>query len=627
MIARPPILTAAFCLTAQMGVLWGQAASIEPQRSSASVLVRPYLAAEVPPSRQTNSSRLADLHRAGNLYLTAQDAIALALENNVDIEVARYTPILAEWRLERSKAGGLLPGVPSSAGQVGSVAIGQGVTGSQAAAGVATGRGGGRGEGTNASIAQIGPVTQNLDPSVQQVSTFSHTSTPQPNAVQSLTYNLVADTRVYSTSIQQGFLTGGSVTLSLRNNYLNENSPTNILDPSNAANLSLSFQHSLLRGFGIAVNSRTITVSKMNLNTTDLNFRTRVIGVVNQVLNSYFGLAAAHEDVKAKMLAAEVAQTLCDNTKKQVEYGAMAPTEIIRAETLVASSRLALVNAQTSLEQQELRLKSILSRTGTSDPLLASARILPLDRITMPEKDDLPPVEQLVQQALANRSDLAAAKAGLEASRVSALGTKNGVLPNLVVFGAESHAGLAGTPRAVGGPDPYFIGGVGTAMAQAMRRNFPTDRIGAYFQAPLQNRQAQADHAIDQLQVRQTELSTQKSLNQVDVQIRNAIVALQQARARYDAAVKNRTLQQELLNGEQKKYTLGASTPANVIQQQRDLNTAQSAEVAALVAYSNARVGLDQALGRTLEANHVSIAEAQAGAVSRRSSLPESSPK
>jgi outer membrane protein TolC len=292
----------------------------------------------------------------------------------------------------------------------------------------------------------------------------------------------------------------------------------------------------------------------------------------------------------------------------------------------VASSRQALVASEATVEQQEVRLKNLLSRNGLADSQLRQARIELLDRINMPDKDEFPPVEEMVKQAQANRVDLALDKSNLQASQVSSQGTRNGLLPNVQAFGAMANAGLAGTPQNTptgsGSTGGYFEGGLGTAMGMVMRRNFPTERIGVFATTPLGNRQAQADQAIDELTIRQTQLSNQKRVNQVEVDLMNALVAIRQARARYEAAVRNLKLQQELLDGEQKKYLLGASTPQSVIQLQRDLTTALSAEVSALAAYSNARLTLDQAMGRTLEASGVSIGEAKTGVVSRVSSLP-----
>ena len=621
------------CYTCSIPFALAQEASIEPVRPPAPTVLRPYRAPEIPPIRLANSGRLRDLVRAGKLYLTVQDAIALTLENNLDIEVARYNPILSEWRLERAKAGGALPGVPSSATQANSVASGQGVAGSQAAAGVTAGAGNASANGAgNATVSQVGPVTQNLDPSIQESTIFGHRTTPQANIVQSITPVLISSTHVYNATLQEGFLTGGSVSVNYTNHYLRENSPTDVLNPSSAPSLSVSFQHNLLRGFGTAVNSRTIEVSKINLKTSDLNFKTQVIGTVVQVLNLYYGLVADYEDVKAKRSALEAAHAFYEDNKKRVEFGDLAPLEVTRAESQVAGSERDLLLSQTSLEQQEVQLKNLLSRTGSADPVLAIVQIIPVDPIVVPDKEDLPPLQELVQKALARRSDLAAERAGVTAAEVSTLGTRNGVLPSLQVFGTESQAGLAGTPMPFApgqrgpGADSYFVGGVGTALAQILRRNFPTERIGAFMVASIGNNQAQADYGIDQLQLRQTQLTTQKDFNQVGVEVANNVVALRQARARYDAAVKNRMLVQELHVAEQKKFSLGASTPYNVIQQQRDLVAAQSAEISALVAYSTARVALDQTLGVTLETNLVSIGEARAGKVARTSSLPAGVP-
>ena len=324
---KPPLQAKArstICWLCVASSVWAQSPSvtpvgIEPVPPQARFVTRPYRAPDVPPVRLGDSPRLRDLIRAGMLYLTVQDAIALALENNLDIEVARYDPILSQWQLERSEAGGALPGVPGGASQAGSVASGQGVAGSQAAAGVSIpGLNGGGGGATNASISQVGPITQVLDPLVQQTSTFSHVTTPEPNVVLSGTPALVSNSRVQTTTIQQGLLTGGTVSFSYSDHYLNENSPTDVLNPSSAPSLSLTFQHNVLRGLGRGVNARTINISKINLATSALNFKTQVIGTVVDVLNLYYGLVADLEDVKAKQSAFDVArQFFEDNTARE----------------------------------------------------------------------------------------------------------------------------------------------------------------------------------------------------------------------------------------------------------------------------------------------------------------------
>ncbi|HLN01604.1 MAG TPA: TolC family protein [Bryobacteraceae bacterium] len=625
-------IAAGLCYLWPVSLVLAQQDAVEPVRPSAPVLWRPYLAPEVPPARLDNSARLHDLIRAGNLYLTVRDAIALALENNIDLAAARYNPLTAEWSVTRYQAGGALPGVPSGATQTSFVASGQGVLGTQQAAGVSTATStAGRGAG-NTSIVQIGPSTPTLDPAYQMQTTFSHQSLPQSNSVLSSTAVLIRNQRLDSGTLTEGFLSGGTGSVSYTDTHLNENAPTDVLNPSSAQTLTASFQQYLLQGFGVAVNSRNITVRKINLQTSELNFRTQVISTVVNVLNTYYSLVADYEDRTAKKSALEAAQKFYDDTKKQVDIGTLADIELTRAESQTATSQQNLVNSDTSLEQDELKLKNLISRNGVEDPQLASVRIVPLDRIVIPEKDDLPPVKDLAEKALATRTDLAAEKANITASEVSALGTKNGLLPTLVGFVSTTQSGLSGTARTVNlvttagkfveTPNPYFVGGIGDGLGQVFRRDFPTELGGEFFSAPIRNRQAQADFGIDQLQLRQQQLTTQKDLKQAQVDVLNSVIALRQARAHYDAAVKNRVLSQQLLDAEQKKYALGASIPYNVIQQQRDLVAAQSSEVAALLTYSNARVSLDQTLGTTLETNQISIADARGGKVAQPSALP-----
>ena len=654
------VVLAAFCanpLSAR------QLPSIAAEKPGGFVMIRPYKPVFVPPIRVSNSLRLRDLVRAGRLYLTAQDAIALALENNIDLEIDRYNPLLDVWHLERAEAGGALPGVPSGNSQAGTVASGQGVSGSTAAAGLSTNFSGSRSSGTvGATITQLGPITPTLDPVFQSVASYAHTTTPQPNQIVSSVTSLIQNTRNYNESISQGILSGGQVTLAYQDSYLNENAPTDLLNPSNGVVLKLSARYDFLQGFGTAVNARTITVAKANLKIDELTFRNEVVGVMANVLNLYYQLAADYDDVKAKQTAVDVAQTFYENNKKQVQIGTMAPLDVTTAESQLATSQQDLVVSQTTLAQQQLQLKNVLSRDGIADPLVASADIIPLDRISVPQEESMPPLKQLIATAIQNRPDLKAEQLNIVNLNTNALATENTLLPLLLGVASTTNQGLSGTPQYVvvkrntgqtqtsgspirpgfvacppstGAPpgslceypDPYFIGGIGTGLGQMIRRNFPSENAGAYFAPTLRNRVAQADYAIDQLSIRQSQLQTKRDLNQVAVDVSNQSIGVQQARVRYLASVKSRVLNQELLDAEQKRFALGASTTFLVVQQQRNLATAQAAETAALVTYSSARIGLDQTLGTLLQTNNISIAEAKSATVPRKSSLPEKLPE
>lgn len=630
---------------------------IAPIRPTTPIL-RMYQGVRVPPVQLHNYGRFAGLIRAGKLYLTAQDAIALALENNIDIEVARYTPITDEWNLERAEAGGALPGVPSASSQASSVTRGEGVRGTQAAAGV-SGAGGTTSSANtvNATVTQIGPVTPTLDPVFQDSTTFSHISSPQANIQESLVTNLVDKQRNYSNSIQDGFLLGTTASLSYTEGYLNENAPTDILNPQYAPTLNVTVTQPLLQGFGIGVNRRTIDIDKLNLKLDDLNFKTEVISTVVNVLNLYYGLSADYDDLRAKRSAVDVARLFYENNRKQVELGTLAPLDVTTAEAQVASAEQDLATSQANLEQQQVSLKSVLSRNGDADPVLANVDVIPLDRIEVPASANAPALRNLIAQALANRADVLAEEMHLNVDKLSNQGTANTLLPFLAVQASATNQGLSGSPQVViegpaqatatskqqyppglipcpppnqgficEVPDPYLVGSYGKAAGQVFRRNYPSETITAYMAARLRNRQAQADYAIDQLSLRQDTLANQKYRNEVAVDVSNQVVALEQARVRYLAAVKSRELDEQLFSAEQKKFALGASTPYNVVTQQRDLSSAQANETAALVAYSNARVALQQTLGTTLEENHVSINEAKSGIVARQSTLPANLP-
>ena len=594
--------------------------TIDPIRPVGRIYKRPYMEATVPPVRLGNSERLQSLIRAGKLYLSPHDAIALALENNIDIEVARYTPLTLAWQLDRSEAGGALPGVPSGASQASSVTSGQGVAGSQAAAGV--GGGGGSSSGGNAgnaTVSQIGPVTQTLDPSIQEASTFAHRTSPQSNSSQSQTSALVDASRNHSVTYQQGFLTGGSATINFKDSYLKENSPSNILNPSVAQSASVSLSQNLLRGFGIALNERNITVARNNLSMSDLSFRTTVARTVSTVLNSYWNLANAYEDVKSKQEAFDTAQQFVNDNQKRVDLGDLAPIDLITSKSQLATSTLALVTSKTALAQDEIQLENLISRTGLADPVLAGISIVPTATITIPDAEENFDIKAIVAKALANRSDLKSDELSLKNDEISNLGTRNGLLPSAQAFATITQSGLAGAGHTYKGqsPDSYFVGGAGTALSQVFGRNFPTENIGIFASSAIGNRQAQADFGIDQLQFRQTQLTNGAARNQVEVDVTNSVVALRQARARYDAAHANLKLQQELFEGEQKKFTLGESTSYNVIQQQRDLAAAKASELAAMVTYQSARINLDSITGTIIESSGITLAEAKSGKVAQ----------
>ena len=597
------------------------------EKPQAPVILRPYKAPAVPPARLQNSDRLHKLMRAGKLYLTVQDAIALAIENSLDLEVDRYGPIAAQWQLERQQAGGALRGITGGNTLANQNTSGQGVEGSVVAAGLAGGGGGGGGGGTGAAVvSQIGPITPNLDAVLQQGTAFAHLTNPQPNTTLSQTPALVNTKHIYDTAVTQGLLTGGFVQVSANESYLKQNAPTNILNPSVAPSVQIYVRHNFLQGFGTGVNSRYIRVAEKNIGLARETFRSQLLNLVANVLNLYWNLASSDEDLKARQRTLELAQTFYDHTKRQIELSALAKVEIYRAQAELSTRKQEMAISQTTVHQQENLLKNALSRDGLADPLVDAAEVVPLDHIQVPEQEELPSLRELVARALAKRPDVALARINQETAQISALGTESGLLPTLQGIAAITDIGLSGKANPQPGgitADPYYVGGLGNALGQVFRHNFPNERAAVFFEGAIGNRISQGDYGIDQLQLRQNELVTRRSLNQLVVDVSNQVIALRQARARYSQAVDTRALDEQLLEKEQRKFLLGASTINEVVVVQRGLAAARAAEVAALATYSRARVSLDQVLGETLEKNNVSINEALEGHVVRESRLPD----
>jgi outer membrane protein TolC len=582
-----------------------QLSPIAPVKPGGMPVIRSYRADTVPPLRVSDSSRLHAMIRAGNLYLTAPDAIAIAIENNLDLEVERYRILASGWELQRLESGGALRGVQSGSGATVTLASGQGVAGSS--------RGGGGGAAAQAgaaNIQQIGPVTPQLDPIFNTYTVFGHQTYFQDQLVQAGTNELVYTTRSYYGQMSQGLLSGGTVRMTYNGAYLNESAPTDVLNPTSSASLGVVIGHNLLKGFGERVNGRFIRAARRRAASSDRGFQMRLMAVVANVLDRYWDLSVASDDVKYKRRNRDIAREFDEATQKEIAVGAIPAVDQIRAKSALALQEQALAVALNAAEQWENALKDALSWHGQADPELAAAHIIAVDPLAVPETDDLPPLRELLATAMNRRPDVADAKLRAELAEMQASSLSNGLLPSLQVFATSDNVGQTGQAVPGANPTPYFVGGAGAALGQVFRRDFPNERVGVRFSAPLENTLAQADHAMDQLTHRQTQLNAQKTFNQLAVEVASQVMALQQARAQYQAAAEHRTIVEKLLQGEERRFQMGASTIATVVGARRDLATAQSSELAAAAAYIHNRIALDQGLGLTLEANHVSVQDA-----------------
>jgi outer membrane protein len=589
--------------------------------------LRPYRTRTVPPINLSNSPRLESLVRAGVLYLAAPDVVALAIENNLDVEVQRYGPLLAREVLLRAQAGGALRsvGLGVAAGPQ-SVSL-QGV--SLNSGGAAVGTGGNGVSSGGGIVTQLGPAIPSLDPTIVGLINFQHATIPESNTILTGTTAFIQDTRTYEAQYSQNWVFGLNAQLTYFSQYAKVNSQDFSLNPYTNGDLDLQVTQNLLQGFGSAVNGRNIRVQKNNLKVTDLQFKQQVITTVAAVLNLYWDLVSFNEDLRSRQQELTTAQQLLNDNKRQVEIGALAEIEVTRAEAQLYTSQQDLVISQTNLLQQETILKNALSRNGVVSPDLAEVRIVPLDSLAVPDKDDLKPTEQLVDEALAKRNEIEQSRINIESNELNLVGIKNSLKPTLQAFAELTNNALSGQLTALGALEPgvaYLAGGYGNLLAQIARRNYPSYSAGLSLNIPLRNRAAQSDYVTSLLEIRQNQLNLQKNINQVRVDVQNAVIGLRQARVRYDAALKARDLQQQTLEADQKKYQLGAGTVFQVVQDQRDLANAVSGEVQAMANYSHARIAFDQALGTTLDTNNVSLGEALSGRISRPSTLPATLP-
>lgn len=599
----------------------GPADSAKPRGFSSvtASVARPYQARYYSPVNVSNTSRLDSLLRAGNLYLSLADAIALSLENSLDIEIERYDFPLAQADLLRAQSGQSILGVPTAV--LGGVPTGAGLLLGSPSSGLLA-------PGVTSALNGLAPVGGlSFDPIVTSNINIGHTTAPQSNTVTTGTSALITTNYTYNTAISQSFLTGGTVALTYNNNLQELNSYRSTVNPYWTSSLDLNFSQPLLQGFGFAMNNRTIRVAKNNIRAMDYVFQQQVINTVANVVQLYWNLVSSNQQVEVQQRAVDVSQKLYDDNRKQVEIGTLAPIEIVRAEAQLATSQQGLVAAQSIALQYETVLKSSISRNGLASMAVLNAHVVTTDPIRIPEVEAIQPIQDLVTKALDSRPDLAQSRIQIENAEIALTGTKNALLPTLSVIGDMRSNALVGQQNTVIGPTvggvvqtaplagPFFLGGYGGVLGQLFGRDFPTYSVGLNLTIPLRNRYAQANVATAALTLRQNQLQVQRQINQIRVDVQNALIGINQARAQYQAAVKGRVLQEQTLDADEKKLALGATTVYQVIQDQRDLTTAAAAEVAALAAYASAQILLEIATGTTLTSHNVEFNEAKSGQV------------
>jgi outer membrane protein TolC len=589
--------------------------------------------------RRGNTPRMDNLLRDGKIYLSLPDAVTLALENNYDIAIARINLDIADTDILRARAGSSLRGVSTGivantlGGSTSTITGGGGPGGTSSAAG-----GGGAGaSGLVLSTNGGGPAPLFRDPTLTGAFEYESANTQQSSTLITGTNTLKQNTLTYDATYQQGFVTGTLFNATFNNARLTTNSQRSNYSPEFTSNLRFQATQHLLQGCCRWLNDRFVIQAKNDRRITDSAFRQQVIYTVTQVESIYWALVSAYEDEQAKERALQQSTQLASDNRKQLQIGTLAPLDVVNSDSAMATDKQSLITSQSNLEYQQLLMKQAIAR-NLNDPQLANAPVVPTDRVgldRLPEEDMN--LEDLVRLAYVNNPQIEQATLSMKNNQITIKAEKNGLLPTVDAYAFYGGSGLAGqqnanlncsgsftsttfTPCPPGQVTP--TGGYGNALGHALNNTSPDYGVGVNLNITLRNRTAQADQVRSQMEYRQSQMRLQQLYTQTRMQVINSQYALTNDRAAVRAAQTARDFQAQSLDAEQKKYRLGASTTANVLQQERNLATAEDNLISATAAYARDRSSLGQIVANTLDKYGISLVDAANGTVTQQPNIP-----
>ncbi len=584
-----------------------------------------YLPNEVPEPGLTNSPLLGQLIRDDKLYLSLKDAIRLALENNLDLAIARYNLPIANTDILRTKAGGVFRGVNAGVvqGTPGGGVGGFGAGAPGGGAGGTTGGAGGAGAGASGLVQStlgVGTPVASYDPVITGSVGAEHQTSPQTSQQIYGVSSLQLNTGQINVGYSQAFATGTSFSVQFNNNSQTNNSPFYNLSPTLTSTYQFSFQQQLLAGFGFGPNLRYLRIANNNKRISDIAFKDQVIVTVTQIENIYWDLVNTYEQAQVSEKSLAFAQQSLDTARKQLQLDSIPEMDVMRAEAEVSRRDQDLTVARTTLQLQELLTKNALTRR-LDDPVLEAMPVVPTDRLESTQPAANQAVQDLIAQALHDRTELAESDIDLVNRQISRKAVTNALLPSLSLVGFYGGSGLAGplnpayNPVLAGPPDTSLPTNFAGALGNAFNNSSPDYYIGLNLNIPIRNRVAKADQYRSQLEYRQAELRREQLKKQIRIEVRNAQYALEQSRARVESALKGRDLAERTFEITKKEQDLGAGSSYQTMTAQRDLSVAELDLATARTIYEKARVELDRATGATLERNGVLIQDAITGTV------------
>ncbi|WP_433970865.1 TolC family protein [Tunturiibacter lichenicola] len=576
-----------------------------------------YRATLVPQPNLANSSRIDSLIKDGVLELSLKDAIALALENNLDIAIARYNIPIAAADVLRTQAGGSFRGVNTGVVQntPGGGVGGFGSGSSGAGAGGTSGGAGGAGSGASGLVSSTlgaGTNVSSYDPAISGTFNIEHYAEPLSNTIVYGVPQLQQNTTTGNIGYTQAFPTGTSISAVFDNNRGTTNSPESFLVPTLNTYYHIALQQQLLAGFGLGPNLRFLRIAKNNQRISDEAFKLQLVTTVTQIANMYWDLVAAYEDEGVKSRSLDFARQTLDSGRKQLALQAIPAMDVMKEEAEEASREQDLTIAKTTLQFQELLIKNALTK-NLDDPILEAMPVRPTDRSTMPDTTAQGPTEDMAVRALRDRLELGESDIDLENRRLSRDAARNALLPSVALTAYYGGSGLAGLQN----PESGTISTSPTDFAGSLRTAFnnsaPDYYVGIAVNVPIRNRVAKSDQYRAELETRQSELRMQQLKKQIRIEVRNAQYALEQSEARVISARKGRDLAQKTFDITAKEQELGAGSNFQTLTARRDLAEAESTLVAAMTAYQKAKIELDRSVGSTLDANDISIESAKTG--------------
>ncbi len=611
-------------------------------RSAFPHFLQPYRPQDVAQPNLGNSPRIDSLMRDGKIYLSIDDAVALTLENNLDIDIARYNLNIADTDYLRAKSGANILGINAGivqntpGGGVGGLGgtVGSGTGGTTVApSGVGTGT-----NGLVTSTLGLGSTITSFDPIVTSTLQLDKNDT-ESTSVFSPVPVVGQNTYTANFAYTQGFQWGTALSVGFNNTHATTNNPTTLLTPELNSSFQFRITQNLLQGFGSLPNLRFVRIAKNNREISDVAFRLQIITTVDQIENIYWDLVYAYENVRVQEEALTYAQKALDDSKKQAQVGTVPPIQVVSAQSTMSTDEQNLILAQNNLELEKLLMKNALSRS-IEDPVLAEADVIPTSSMQIPEQEPVIPTQDLINQALDHRAELVESRIDLNSRDLSSKAVRNAMLPTLDAFAYYGGSGVGGNINPAvpacpssgkycytqsENPPPFQTAttvGYGGTLNQLVNSTAPDKGIGLTLSIPLRNREAQANQVRAELEYRQAQVRLHQLENQVRIEVRNAQFDVKQNRAAVQAAQYAVDFARQTLDADQQKLKVGLTTTTAILQDASVLTTSESNLVSAKAAYEKSRIELDRATGLLLDHSGIDVADATRGQVSHLPKVP-----